>query len=541
MSSWSMNDGTALAGTYTFTQNSAIVQGNSSADVPDANTIGSKPAGFFAIKPGDIIIDDNGDKVRVKDTQPKRTVATSAVNTSNEQITITNHGFVANQEVFYEANSGTAIGGLTDETVFFVKTVASADAFTLSATAGGDQIDITGTGNNAQTFGGTSTKAFTAVAPFTPATNSGSSVTMTRPPIEGSGKTTTTGQSPNVTTAVIDGNVLGITGGEAVAAVDNITTLQVGNTSLGGLTTIGGNTYSGSAPSVTIAAPTARTITQANIDETTNVFTITGHNMRDGTKLTYTSNGTNIVHSGGTLADSTAVFVRDRTENTFKLALSAGGTALDITNDGNDSNSFVGDTATATATISGGKVTGFTITGVGSDYQSAPSVTVAAPAGSGSLNLASGSVLIAADDEIVIPSAMYAVISTGEAVTYSDGGGTAPTGLVDTTVYFIIKSGSANKMSLASTYANAIAGTKITLAAGSVAGSAHTFIGGTATATASLGLGQDGDNNTSEIAHVGWVKKTVGTGGRAGRVHYETLVAASSMLGDAEDIATPDS
>ena len=31
--------------------------------------------------------------------------------------------------------------------------------------------------------------------------------------------------------------------------------------------------------------------------------------------------------------------------------------------------------------------------------------------------------------------------------------------------------------------------------------------------------------------YVGWVKKTVGTGGRAGRVHYETLVAASSMTG----------
>merc|ERR1712178_279979 len=76
---------------------------------------------------------------------------------------------------------------------------------------------------------------------------------------------------------------------------------------------------------------------------------------------------------------STAVFVRDRTENTFKLALSAGGTALDITNDGNDSNSFVGDTATATATVSGGKVTGITVTGVGSDYQSAPAVTIAAP------------------------------------------------------------------------------------------------------------------------------------------------------------------
>ena len=45
----------------------------------------------------------------------------------------------------------------------------------------------------------------------------------------------------------------------------------------------------------------------------------------------------------------------------------------------------------------------------------------------------------------------------------------------------------------------------------------------------------------SEVSHIGWVKKTIGTGGRAGRVHYETLVAASSITGDAEDLATPDS
>ena len=74
------------------------------------------------------------------------------VNASNDQITITDHGFVANQEVHYKANGGTAIVGLTDETTFFVKTVASANAFTLSATEGGALIDITGTGNNAQTF-----------------------------------------------------------------------------------------------------------------------------------------------------------------------------------------------------------------------------------------------------------------------------------------------------------------------------------------------------------------------------------------------------
>jgi len=61
------------------------------------------------------------------------------------------------------------------------------------------------------------------------------------------------------------------------------------------------------------------------------------------------------------------------------------------------------------------------------------------------------------------------------------------------------------------------------------------------TAVANLGLGVDGDDDRREVSHIGWVKRTVGTGGRAGRVHYETLVAASSISGDAEDIATPDS
>ena len=380
----------------------------------------------------------------------------------------------------------------------------------------------------------TSDTALTLTENFSGSTENGVAATVTRPPL-------------NFASAAphIDNNVLGITSGESLGGVDNITSIGVGNTTLGTYERIGGNTYHTSAPTVTIAAPTARTITQANINETTNVFTVTGHNMRTGTKLTYTSNGTNIVHSGGTLADSTAVFVIRVDENTFKIASSLSnanaGTALDITNNGNDSNSFVGDTAAATATISGGKVTGFTITNVGSDYQSAPSVTIAAPSGTGNLNLTSSSVLIVADDEIVVPAAFYAAISTGESVTYAQGGSGAQADLTDGTVYYLIKSGTANKISLATSAANALAGTKIDLTAVASGGTAHSFVGGTATATATLGLGVDGDDNRRDIAHVGWVKKTVGTGGRAGRIHYETLVAASSMSGDAEDIATPDS
>lgn len=44
----------------------------------------------------------------------------------------------------------------------------------------------------------------------------------------------------------------------------------------------------------------------------------------------------------------------------------------------------------------------------------------------------------------------------------------------------------------------------------------------------------------SRPPHAGWVIKTEGQGGRAGRVQYETIVAMGSMTGDAEDTSFPD-
>lgn len=41
-------------------------------------------------------------------------------------------------------------------------------------------------------------------------------------------------------------------------------------------------------------------------------------------------------------------------------------------------------------------------------------------------------------------------------------------------------------------------------------------------------------------AHAGWVNRIVGSGGRAGRIQHEVLVAMGSMTGDAEDAAFPD-
>ena len=418
MSLWSMNDGSALTGTMTFTNGNASVSGSGTNFDPE-------------VKVGDVIISAGGVKSRVK--------------------------------------------SITNDT-------------TLTLTAN-----------------------------FTGSTENGVAATVTRPPANFDSA------DPH-----IDDNVFGVTATEAEAGYDNVTTVAVDFEGSGHST----------APSVTIAAPTARTITQANIDETTNIFTVTNHNMRTGTKLTYTSNGTNIVTSAGTLADATAVFVVRIDDNTFKIASSLSnalaGTTLGISNDGNDSNSFVGDTATATAAISDGSVTGFTVTGVGSDYQSVPAVSVAAPA---EKTFNAQSAVSTANDTITISSHPFI---TGDAVTYSDKSGTTLANLTDGGTFFVIKV-DANTIKLATTEANAVDGTAIDLTAGSSEN--HGITGETTTAVADLGMGDGfvGVNTSSEVAHIGWVKKTVGTGGRAGRVHYETLVAASSMTGDGEDISTPDS
>lgn len=54
-----------------------------------------------------------------------------------------------------------------------------------------------------------------------------------------------------------------------------------------------------------------------------------------------------------------------------------------------------------------------------------------------------------------------------------------------------------------------------------------------------FGVSTDEIANTSGegeyVTHAGWVLRKEGTGGRAGRVQYETLVAMSSITGDAAD------
>jgi hypothetical protein len=120
-------------------------------------------------------------------------------------------------------------------------------------------------------------------------------------------------------------------------------------------------------------------------------------------------------------------------------------------------------------------------------------------------------------------------LSAGDAVKYFHGGGAAATGLTNNTTYYVIASGlTANAFKVSATDG----GTTVDIT-GTGNNAQYFEIQATAdqaTATASLGEG-----TTGGAAHADWNLRTVGTGGRAGRVHYETLVAMGSMSSDASD------
>jgi hypothetical protein len=283
-----------------------------------------------------------------------------------------------------------------------------------------------------------------------------------------------------------------------------------------------------------------------------------------------------------------------------------------------------GSSAAATASISGGAVSSIAVTNTGTAYTSAPTVTIAKPR----RVIPTGSVTIATEQ---IAYATHGLVAAESVKYFKVGAGTAITGLVDDTEYFVSALGlAAGTFRLAASAAAAagrtalagvvIAGTggeftctATTLAAGdriritgtlggtgtitdyttgtiytvsavtgtspsvtgftltTDAGSAITTTAGTptgltytpftivlisgtgnsaqyfeiqatadqATATAAKGTGETG----TSASHVGWVKRTVGTGARAGRIQYEVLCALSKngITSDAaDDIQFPD-
>jgi hypothetical protein len=225
-------------------------------------------------------------------------------------------------------------------------------------------------------------------------------------------------------------------------------------------------------------------------------------------------------------AEKALTFGMDTTEitagsdNVTSVAVAVGGTRYaevpSVTFSGGG-----GSGAAATATIAGRAVTAITVTNVGSGYTSAPTVTIQVPV----LTIPTANINTTTN---VITETAHG-LALGDQVTYNHGGGTAATGLTNGVTYFVIASGlTADAFKVSATEG----GTEVDITGTGNNAQFFTIVGATgATAVADLGFSSSG----MTAAHAGWVLRTVGTGGRAGRVQTETLVAMGSMSSDASD------
>ena len=96
----------------------------------------------------------------------------------------------------------------------------------------------------------------------------------------------------------------------------------------------------------------------------------------------------------------------------------------------------------------------------------------------------------------------------------------------------------ANSVSWSNTTLN-VAGPSTALFANTTAEAfvANVAVGVFGVSTDEMAYANTAGTEADGVAHAGWNLRTEGTGGRAGRVQYETLVAMSSITGDAGRIA----
>jgi len=208
----------------------------------------------------------------------------SAIDTTGDTITIVGHGFVNGTRVKI-TSTGTIPAGLPNNTNCWVVEKTD-DTFKIEATYSGGAVTITDQGA------------------------AGATITVT--------------PSPTTVDELIDAVQAD---GDSVAVVDSVTT---GSTAMDAQT----------------STPLTGQVASA-INVTDNTFTISGHGYLDGVRLWISSTGTlPAIQGGGNLTISTPYWVRDKTADTFKLAASYGGAAIDLA----DSVSGQGDPA-ATMTL----------------------------------------------------------------------------------------------------------------------------------------------------------------------------------------------
>lgn len=282
-------------------------------------------------------------------------------------------------------------------------------------------------------------------------------------------------------------------GGSGAAATATISGGKVTSIAV----TNGGSSYE-TDPDVFIAVPRL-TIATSAVNTSTETITYTAHGLSAGEQIKYYKVGSGTAIGG--LTDATSYYAGQVTANSFKLY---------------DTRAH-GQTAVATLTIATSAVdtTAETITATAHGLVNGAQVNYNNQGGASITGLTSG-------------NDYYVVNATANTFQLSATSGGAAINLTGT---------GNNSQTFASTGNLNLTGT------GNNAQYFDKLDQTTATAKAAKGSGASGgsDSQYQHVTHAGWVRKTVGTGGRAGRVQYETLVAMGTITGDQnDDIQFPD-
>lgn len=185
--------------------------------------------------------------------------------------------------------------------------------------------------------------------------------------------------------------------------------------------------------------------------------------------------------------------------------------------------------STINTTSNAGRVTALTsnvsITGI----SEVPALTIAAPA---AINITANSVGFSNTTDTLAITTANSRFQVGDRVFYAVPAANTPIAPLTGNTFFFVSFANTTTIKLATTSGGAnidITDTRVT-----AVGEVHTVRGDTAT-----GLLIPTGAMRQGAAHAGWVIRTEGTGGRAGRVQYEVLVAMGSLGAQTAGFGTP--
>jgi hypothetical protein len=190
----------------------------------------------------------------------------------------------------------------------------------------------------------------------------------------------------------------------------------------------------------------------------------------------------------------------------------------------------VSGNGTANTTVALGRVTALTVNSIGSGYTSNPTVAIAAPA---AINITANSSGFSNTTDTFVVATANSRFQVGDTVYYAVPAGNTAIAPLSGNVFYYVSFANTTTLALSATPGGANVNIVDTRDAG--AGETHTIRGETAAGAISIGGGE------TKGATAGWNIRTEGTGGRAGRVQYECLVAMRGITSDgSDDTVLPD-